>query len=92
MHQIVFCFAPDPTGGAYSAPRHPSWLRGGGETPQEGEVRGKGRKGKKKGKGEEEVKGRIPIAPFQPNPLDPPLTLCALQMFVLVLLLLLTSG
>ena len=34
-------FAPDPTGGAYSAPQTPSWFRGGTPLP-----RGRGGKGK----------------------------------------------
>jgi len=37
-------FAPDPTGGAYSAPQTPNWFRG-WDPPGEGEEKGKGKGG-----------------------------------------------
>jgi len=48
-------FAPDPAGGAYSAPRPSSWIRGGEGNKEGGEIERKEGKGKERGG---EIEGR----------------------------------
>ena len=46
--EIFWGFAPDPTGGAYSAPRPPSWVEGGRFAAGEGRGReGRGEEGRR---------------------------------------------